>query len=491
MLTYRFILSTIFQICLFLSGTVAFTQETSGQWVGDLYLMHTFSNSFGKSSILIDENNKIHKIFPGLGTEKDFFSPRKAISSYAYFYGTLYVTAEDGKNKYRSGSRWTFAKWQDDKWHFLGDYKMESPAALLKAIPCDNDRFIAIFHANKGMDSKSISKMTPFHLMSIPYGKTEFTIDEAIDHAQDMLRMEDREHFALAWMTDTIMTDTHAILINKATSLYWVFSLRSATLVKAGSIFKEETAKMIIERDPTNYTNGPILCANPEKNGTVLIAAQKEALVAAETRNLMKEYNILINTNPYRRMSIEDVHEKLFYPMFKEFVNRSPYIVWYRLYPETGEVEKLKEPPRGGSNFRDEGKNDIWRPMPDGSVANPIYLHAEVEKQLANRSATLSPDVFREMAKNLLRDVAKKQARKIISDLSASTRKADFSISDLKAEVKKQVIAEIENQQLKPDVEKRLKAEVEKLLKAVSKQAMTEIERQIKNRIAEEQRDKQ
>jgi hypothetical protein len=52
----------------------------------------------------------------------------------------------------------------------------------------------------------------------------------------------------------------------------------------------------------------------------------------------------------------------------RELAERNPFIVWYRIYPETGKVEKLAYPPEGGTVHREGGKNDGWRPMPDGSV---------------------------------------------------------------------------------------------------------------------------
>jgi len=485
MLTYRFMLSTIFQICLLLAGTVAFTQDSPGQWVGDLYHVSCYTNSFKRSSALIDENNKIHKIIPDIKLEKDFFKQkRESFFNYPNWYNAaLYVTdlGSMEKNKDKSGfERWTFAKYQNDKWHSLGYYKMESGDNLLKIIPCDNDRFIVIFLRNKGMDPKSRSKMTPFHLMSLHPDKTEFSIDESIDHGQEALRIARPNYFELAYKSDIIMTDRHATLLSKDTGLYWIFSLENASLLKAGNIFKEETAKMIGEG---GFTNSPILCANPEKQGTLLIAAQEEAFFTTETRNFWQEYNKLINIEPYRRMSDEDVMEKLYVPMHREFVNRSPFIVWYRLNPETGEVEKLKEPPVGGSNLRDEGKNDIWRPMPDGSVSTAPILNtitSEVERQLKNRSADFSPATLREMADNLIKAVVEKRFRNGI---------ADFSISSLKSELENQLQVEVENNQISVEVKNQLMAEVENLLKPVEKQ-LKEFENQFKNRIAEEQKDK-
>jgi hypothetical protein len=77
MLTYRFTLSAIFQICLLFSGTVALTQERPGQWVGDLYLRTCWTSEFKDSSILIDENQKIHTVISDLIFEKNFSRIRR------------------------------------------------------------------------------------------------------------------------------------------------------------------------------------------------------------------------------------------------------------------------------------------------------------------------------------------------------------------------------------------------------------------------------
>jgi len=507
MFAYRFILSTIFQICLFISGTAAFTQQRPGQWIGNLYCVRCDSPTFKESSILIDENNKIQKIIPNIVLYEDFFelyhkSYRLAPS--LWHNGTLHSMTpgclgnlEKNKNVYKSEG-WTLAEWQYDQWQSVGCCK-KSLSTLLKAIPCDYDRFIVVLIDNDDMDSKNRSKITPFHRMSITSDKTEFIIDKAIDHGQDTLDMANPKHFELAYYSEIIMTDRHATLLNTNTGLYWIFSLENASLVKTGNIFKEETAKILINnmitKDPDIF-NPPILCVNPEKKGTVLIAAQDERFFLAETRSFRQEYYELLNTKPYRSMSDEDILKKLYYPLQKEFVNRSPNIVWYRIYPETGEVKKLKEPPAGGSNLRDE-MNYSWRPMPDGSVGSVgnapghFFLrystfHEAVEKQLIKRIADFSPGVRRELLKNMLEEELEKLRRNGFEGFS--------SLITVISKLKQMVTARVENHQLRPNAEKALKADLNALeneAKAeIGSKEKAEFEKDLKNSIAAEQKNK-
>ena len=84
--------------------------------------------------------------------------------------------------------------------------------------------------------------------------------------------MQDNEVFALAWLSKVVMTPKHATLVNPNTGIFWVFSLEKASLVRAGNVFSKVTPEMVAKGGfPSS-----ILCANPEIDGTVLIAAQDE-----------------------------------------------------------------------------------------------------------------------------------------------------------------------------------------------------------------------
>ena len=466
LLTHHFVLSTMFKISLLLSSVAASAQ---GQWAGDLWLENCRSNVFHSTTVFIDENNKIKKIIPNLAYQKDFsmLCHKTQFSEPLWHNGALYTITEGTMEK-----NWIFAKWQDGRWHFLGHYKMDyaetHPEYLddddfekhwkqyhqqynqdMKAIPCGNGRFIAIFwNKNGGIDSKSKSKATPFYRMSIS-PQQEFTIDKAIDHGQDPLRMASPDYFNLAHDSSIIMTERHATLLSQETGLYWVFSLKDASLVKAGNIFKE-TAKMITPEMVAKggFANSPILCANPERMGTVLISAQDERFFAAETRNFSEEYSELLSkNNPH--MPDDEILEKLQYPLQKEFANRSPNIVWYRIYPETGEVERLKVPPPGGSRSRN-GMNDDWRPMPDGWVSHYIYydtemaLEEEVKKQIMDRIADFPHNIQKYLLESLFREGIEKLRRTGIKNVSFIT-----FMSDLKKLLK----ASIKAYKLKPEAE--------------------------------------
>jgi len=165
------------------------------------------------------------------------------------------------------------------------------------------------------------------------------------------------------------MTDSFATLISPTTGLYWIFSLETASLKRTGNIFRNVTPEMISKG---GFSGGAVLCAHPEKDGTVLVSAQMENLFIYETSNVEKEIGELMQQNP--AMTGREALD-LFRARKKELADRSPMIDWYRIYPESGKVEKLGLPPEGGATEREGGKNDIWRPLPDGSVRmGPLNL---------------------------------------------------------------------------------------------------------------------
>ena len=214
---------------------------------------------------------------------------------------------------------------------------------------------------------------TPFVRASFPDGKTDLKIGVPIGHGQDELQkyMQDTEVFALAWSSKVIVTPKHATLVNPNTGLFWVFSLEKASLVKAGNIFRKVTPEMVAKGGFPH----PILCVNPEIDGTVLIAAQDENFFVTEAGNAYKEINEMMENTP--SISMKKAHEILI-GRLKELAQRNPYIIWYRLYPENGKVEKLSSPPDGAPIVRDGGKNDNWRPMPDGSVKVTNWLERDL-----------------------------------------------------------------------------------------------------------------
>jgi hypothetical protein len=210
-----------------------------------------------------------------------------------------------------------------------------------------------------------------------------------IDHGQDVLRkhMSDPAWFGLAGRSAVVMTDEYAVLVSRQTGLYWIFSLKNASLKKTGSIFKKMTPEMLAEGDLfQGHTNNPIICVNPEKDGNVLISAEDESFFLTEKGDLSKEANEIWQNMPEPKTQQDFI--KIYYQKEKELFDRNPYIVWYRLYPENGKIERLSVPPEGGTLFRNDTRG-TWRPMPDGSVKMGHIEIREVEKKAVQSDSTL------------------------------------------------------------------------------------------------------
>jgi hypothetical protein len=293
---------------------------------------------------------------------------------WSYWHGGAIYTLADGKEANKDGTtsrRHTFAKWQEGKWRVLASLRTGA-RELLGFVPCDGDRFIVISDETDLFDNKRQDR-SPFCRVSLQEGREEMKLDFSIDHGQEGLRkyMVTPDCFKLAWYSKVVMTDNHATLVNRDTGMYWVFSMETATLVKAGSIFKGVTPEMVV----SGGFDRAVLCVNPEKTGTVLVSAQDEALFLAEKEDVQSEAKALFAMYPDGRRD-EEILTHIERRM-EEIRGRSSKIVWYRIFPDTGSVERLKEPPEGGASFREGWKNDVWRPLSDGSVKmgwDPDYL---------------------------------------------------------------------------------------------------------------------
>jgi hypothetical protein len=357
------VLKAALNIVMLTAAVSAFAQSEPGQWAGELYIVDSGFPDTSKN--FIDEKDTIHLSIPNLARVPDFTIPKRYLNwaTYSYWRHDALYTLATGRDKNEDGTqvnRWIFAKWQDGEWNFLGDYNTDT-GELLKAIPCGDDKFIVISN-QKDLTGNNGTDRTPFVRMSVLPGKTELRVNSSIDHGQDDFQkyMSEPNCFSLAWYSNVIMTDEYATLINYKTGLYWVFSLEKLTLVKAGSIFKKVTPEMAAKGGFPQA----ILCANPEKNGTILISSLEEYFFMAEKGDAFKELRELREKNPF--ISNEEA-KKILDLRVKELAYENPFIAWYRLYPENGKVEMIA-PPEGGANIREELKNDVWRPMPDGSV---------------------------------------------------------------------------------------------------------------------------
>jgi hypothetical protein len=360
------------------SAIPAFAQlNGAGQWVGDLYMVDQ-THVFPYPKALVDDENRIVNAIPSISKATDFPVPsnnRLGISLRPLWHdGALYAVACGGAGAVETNEdgskfmRHTFAKWSDGKWIFLGDYKTPEEIFLV-VIPCDQERFIVISTSDLTGNNSNPLISSPFHRMSLLPGKKELRLDASIDHRTDELRNRQVD-ITIAYDSQIIMTDSYATIINYDTGLYWIFSLEKASLTHSGKIFKSITNDMIAKGN----IHRPILYANPEKNGRILISASEEAAFLTETGDTVKERREMLEKNP--DLSIKDM-EIFMQRRLKELGERNPYIVWYSIDAVNGKVEKLSSPPIGATLTRD-GTNQSWRPMSDGSVKmGPIEVKQE------------------------------------------------------------------------------------------------------------------
>jgi len=378
------LISVISTILLLTTGTIAGAQ---GQWVDDLYLVWVPLGPPWRMAF-IDEKNHIQKMIPPITQSSNLPVPYELFHSHVFARGmysgiwhtdALYIGMveeedetqqinEDGK-RIRSLN---FAKWQNDEWNYLGQYR-GTDRSEFAFIPCSNDRYI-IIHEEKDMTDNRFDA-SPFTRAS--FRRKELSFDSPIDHGQDDLQkyISNPNVYKLAYYSLRIVTNEHVTLVHPNTGLYWVFSLEKASLVKAGNIFKRITPEMVLK----GGFQSAILCAGPEKEGTVLISALDEIFFTKTDYDLNKywddyhkERTEFMNNPP--TFTDEEYEER--YKLFKETlelrekeqIGINPFIVWYRIYPENGRVEKLSAPPEGGTLHREYGKYNKWRPMPDGSV---------------------------------------------------------------------------------------------------------------------------
>jgi hypothetical protein len=359
---------------LLASGMPASAQVEPGQWVGDSYLVDQprSTTPLTPSKHLIDERNRIKRTIPHIADAVDFPVPpsyRTMMTRSFWHNDALYAITAGGSRldeTLEDGSKvtlWTLAKWREDNgWQFVGSYRAGTKSLLL-AIPCDNDRFIIVTSGTDLTSSKNVSQWSPFHRMTLATEKKELRWSAAIDHGMDDIRkhMPDSDFLAMVFNSRVAVTDDYAVLVNRETGLYWVFSLEKATLRHSGNIFKSVTPEMIAKGGFPHA----ILSVHPEKNGTILVSAQEESAFMSETGDAIKEAQEMRGKNP--DMSVKDIH-KVMELREEELADRSPLLVWYRIDPEKGKAERLGVPPVGAAYIREGTKNDYWRPMPDGSV---------------------------------------------------------------------------------------------------------------------------
>ncbi|MCL1893206.1 MAG: hypothetical protein FWG02_03065 [Holophagaceae bacterium] len=420
-----------------LMGQCAFAQKDPGQWVNGLYSVfgRAGDSLFSRPTVLIDEKNIIQSEIPSLSKAVNFPVPasfRTICLKPLWHNGILYVLARGGATEEKEDGtefmRFTFARYQDDTWEFLG-FLETPPGEMIRVIPCDNDRFILVSNKTDLIDNKRLDR-SPFCLATLakPPVKSSFPtnipagvpfnpvmnredrsivgavvsrnatdsqralvsthnatniikLDSSIYHGMDDIKdkMSDEAWFGLAGSSLTTMTDNHVTLINYQTGLYWIFSLEKANLVWAGNIFQKVTPEFLASK---NFLKGsiavPILCFNPEIDGTILIASEDENFFLTDGSDTNKEATEIFQAMPEPKTRQDYI--RIFERLEKERHERNPFVVWYRLFPESGRVEKLPDAPNGGSLLKSEFLTTTFRPMPDGSVKMGNIILEEAKK---------------------------------------------------------------------------------------------------------------
>ena len=377
----------VFSLFALLACCLPASAQYNNRWVDDLYFV--FYGGLGSHGIfLIDENDFTKRAVPSLTSDSiDFPIPhefRSRTPGAMWHNDGVFMLGIGAFEKNEDGTEFRrniFAEWKEDKsWQYIGSYKTDRGVSF-KAIPCDGGRFIGISTTRDLTGNTSVTR-SPFYRMSIVSGKEEIRLDSSIYLGMDELQefMLDNTCFDLAFFNTPVMTDSHATLINTKTGLYWVFSLEKATLVKAGKIFgddKKMTPEMIAKGGFTNA----VLWAAPEKAGTVLVSTLMVADFTGmrdadrEFDEMMKKY---IGRPAAEMPSMQEI-AAIDRRNMKEIAEQNPFIEWYRIYPENGKVEKIF-PPEGAALDREGGKNNLWRPLPDGSVRmGQIMLNAREE----------------------------------------------------------------------------------------------------------------
>jgi hypothetical protein len=397
--------STVSMLWLSAPAAMAFAQ----QWVGDLYMTPVTPDEPGPPEpdhaswlpawALMDEDGSVRDVIPSvrsaMGGFPEAYRGHRGSNFDSHWLGdALYALVgwdweEDGDGA--AFRRWAFAKWRDGEWRFLAGLRAGGGASF-GFVPCDGDRFILV-SSHVDMFDNGRQDRSPFCRVSVGEGKDELRIDASIDHGQDDLRKHMTRRacqefdnaqtdlisqykpncFDMAKSSDTIVTDGRATLVNGRTGLYWVFSTETARLVKAGSIFRSVTPEMVAG----GGFDQAVLHVWPEKSGTVLVAAQDEYLLTAERADPYREASELYAGLPQtgaddageiRNALVERGIWETIARVQEEMEIRSPHVVWYRIHPDDGRVERLLAPPEGGSSTREVHGKACWIPMPDGSL---------------------------------------------------------------------------------------------------------------------------
>jgi hypothetical protein len=377
------VFSKVLKTLLFVMCTIAYAQTEPGQWVKDLYLVQGPGTSLALPYVFIDEANVIRETIPSIAYAVDFPVPveQRLYAQHGFWYNDAFYMTAHGRPETKGDDddgeefkRWTLAKWQDDEWHFVGEYKTDKNEFII-FIPCANDRFIVISR-NSDLSGNKGATRTPFIRMSLPSGKNEFKIDFPIAHGMDDLDMSNPNLFQLALTSRIIITDNFATLINKATGLYWIFSLETASILRTGKVFKDATAKWI-----SNGGNSrAIYCVNPQKDGLILLVAHPDEALD-QIGDVTQEMNEIFKQQSMTLTQMQEIRNS----RLKALDNQYPFLVWHQINPGSGRAKKVI-PPMGALIVKDDKIGNLWRPMPDGTVKmGALRLNKDEPKKIERK----------------------------------------------------------------------------------------------------------
>ena len=154
-------------------GTSVLAQQDPGQWIKGHYstLDTTGGGLSARPTVLIDEKNVIQTELPSLAKDVDFPVPpsfRSICLRPLWHNDAYYALARGATEQKEDGSkfmRFTYAKYKDDKWEFLGFLEVPERESI-KIFPCDNDRFIVVSNRTDLIDNNRAQR-SPFHLAKL------------------------------------------------------------------------------------------------------------------------------------------------------------------------------------------------------------------------------------------------------------------------------------------------------------------------------------
>lgn len=333
-----------------------------GQWVKEHFLIQ---EGFPSHALLLDAGNQVMLKIPSLKEAPNFPLPpeQRAMNTAVLWFEGAYFACAFGKQEFdtegKAFDRFTLAKDDGQGWRRFAELKTARDVGLLKFIPCTQGRFIGI-SSKEDLSGAKAAERSPFYRLRKATEGLELERDGVIAPGLEGLKRH-LEWFTLPAVSPIVMLGHHAVVLNRLTGLYWIFSLEKADLVHSGRLFPKVTDEMISKGGFADA----VYSLHPEKDGTLLVAAQSEEHFTQEKSDPSREVAALLKANP--SLTAKDA-TRIFSQKQQDAAQRSPFICWYRIDPEKGTVKRLVSAPPGAQELREGGKPVAWRPLPDGSV---------------------------------------------------------------------------------------------------------------------------